>query len=115
MNFVNLTPHAINIVDGVTFDPLTKHYVGESRVVREIPPSGTVARCTVAEKELGHLDGIPVVASQYGAVQCMDTDVLLNTSAAMWDYHPYEARAKEPVDFIVDDTGNILTRSYSEI
>lgn len=55
MDFINLTPHAINIVDGPTF-----------------PPSGEIARCsmitsgsevvggvTVATRQIGPLTGLP--------------------------------------------------------
>ena len=53
MKFINLTPHQITI------------RCGDGRDC-DVPPSGTVARVTVSQKQIGTLDGIPVVANDYG-------------------------------------------------
>lgn len=50
MNLVNLTPHPLTVAG------------------RTIAPSGTVARAAVTYADAGDLDGIPVVAAQYGDV-----------------------------------------------
>ncbi len=56
MAILNLTPHAITLrrSDG-------------SEVV--FPPSGTVARVTTREVVKGEVDGVPVVRTEYGAVE----------------------------------------------
>lgn len=53
---INLTPHEITLVrkDG-------------EKVV--IPPSGKVARVRVEQKEVGEIDGFPVVQSEFGEVE----------------------------------------------
>lgn len=48
---INLTPHAINIIDGPT-----------------LPPSGTVARCAVTRQQVGTVDGVTVNSTRFGAV-----------------------------------------------
>ena len=50
--FVNLTPHAINSIDGPT-----------------IPASGTVARLAVSVDDVGMIDGVPVVRTTYGEIR----------------------------------------------
>lgn len=55
MQIVNLTPHTLNI------------HAGHNIVV--IPPSGTVARVSVVEKEQRPVSGIPVVKTTYGEVE----------------------------------------------
>lgn len=53
MEIVNLTPHPLVIRRGDK---------------EETIPSSGVARCSAAETEIGSLDGIPVVRTDYGAV-----------------------------------------------
>ena len=55
--FVNLTPHTICIMDR------------EGAVIREIPPSGTVARVQTRTILAGEIDGIPVVEHTFGDVK----------------------------------------------
>ena len=52
-NFINLTPHAINIIqsDGNNL---------------EIPASGTVARVAVQQAQVSSVGSIPVMAATYG-------------------------------------------------
>lgn len=52
---VNLTPHEITIIrDGGNIT---------------IPPSGTVARCSVNRRQIGSVDGIPVNKTVFGDVE----------------------------------------------
>lgn len=52
---LNLTPHAVvvRLGDGVE---------------KVFPPSGVVARVTTTETVVGEIDGMPVVRTEYGAV-----------------------------------------------
>jgi len=51
MRFVNLTPHAINVVG-----------------IGEIPPSGEVARVEFTEREFMQQGGVPVIARKFKKV-----------------------------------------------
>ena len=54
-NFVNLTPHTINIIR-------------EDGTVLAIPSSGTVARCTQKETVLNVHDGVKITRQEFGEV-----------------------------------------------
>lgn len=60
-NFINLTPHVLNIhtADGVV----------------DIAPSGDVARCKVTFTPDGEVGGIPVSLASFGAVADLPTPV----------------------------------------
>lgn len=51
MKIINLTPHAIVITDGPTFEP-----------------SGTVARVSVQQVDAGDINGIPVKTQTFGDI-----------------------------------------------
>lgn len=51
MSFVNLTPHAVNIIDGPTFEPC-----------------GTVVRVTTTTENVGNIEGIPLTKTVFGEV-----------------------------------------------
>jgi len=53
-NFVNLTPHTINVVGDVAM---------------AIAPSGTLARCQEVSTPVGNIDGVPLVSKTFGAVE----------------------------------------------
>ena len=55
MTFINLTPHAINIL-------------GEGRTLA-IEPSGQLARVSARTETIGEIDGIPVTTTVYGEVE----------------------------------------------
>jgi hypothetical protein len=55
-NFINLTPHVINIFDQ------------QGAAVAEIPPSGTVARVSQETVKVGELNGIPIFTRKTGEV-----------------------------------------------
>ena len=54
MAFLNLTPHAVNLVDT------------DSVVIMTIPPSGTVARATQSDVHVGEIEGVEVVKTTFG-------------------------------------------------
>lgn len=54
MKIVNLTPHAINVVNGEN--------------IETFEPTGTVARCTVTSIESGNVNGIPTFREVTGVV-----------------------------------------------
>lgn len=56
MNIINLTPHAIVLIDS------------EGKVMRRIESSG-VARVSSKTSTIGALDGIPVTYTTFGAVE----------------------------------------------
>lgn len=56
-NIVNLTPHAINIVDEKT-----------KAVIRTFPPGGPPARCQELRSPAEDLDGVPFTVVSYGEV-----------------------------------------------
>ncbi len=57
MEFINLTPHAINIVDE------------QGNIVRTFAPIGTVARCDSREERQPDIDGTPIVRQKFGAIE----------------------------------------------
>ena len=57
MQFVNLTPHRINVFDQ-----------SEEEVI-SIEPSGQVARVETHQKEVGTLDGVPIFEQKVGEVK----------------------------------------------
>ncbi len=91
--FVNLTPHAINIVGGPT-----------------IPPSGMVARLAVSVDDAGTIDGIPVVRTTYGKIRNLpdptDGTIFIVSSliAERSDRHDLAV----PNDLVRDDAGAIV-------
>jgi hypothetical protein len=52
MGIVNLTPHAVVVIDGPIFQP-----------------SGTVARVSTSCVEVGSIDGVVLVSTQFGEVE----------------------------------------------
>lgn len=57
VEFVNLTPHDVVIMDS------------QGNVLKTIPRSGAVARLVSEEEIIGDIDGIPVVATKYVSVE----------------------------------------------
>ncbi len=71
MEFINLTPHPINIVM-------------EDGSVKIVPPSGTIARCRETVSVVGDLDGVPVIKKSFGAIEGLpdpSNEVIYITSA----------------------------------
>jgi hypothetical protein len=59
VKLVNLTPHEVVVFDA------------NNNVIAKIPPSGTVARVVTREKIVGSINGIPVVATEYGDIDSL--------------------------------------------
>jgi len=57
MKVVNLTPHDVNIVNEA----------GE--IIASFPKSGIVARVATTKQVVGEIDGIPIKAVKYGAIE----------------------------------------------
>lgn len=56
MKFVNLTPHALNIVDA------------DGNTILSVAPSGTVARVTTQQTVVGNIAGIDIVRTVFGDI-----------------------------------------------
>jgi len=56
INFVNLTPHEVNI------------YVNGDKNQIKIPPSGIIARVAVERKQVKSIRGIPVYYNKFGNI-----------------------------------------------
>jgi hypothetical protein len=93
---INLTPHAIKIADEA------------GNIIREIPPSGTVARVSTTEAPAGEIDGIPAVETQFGEVEGLpepQEDTVFLVSSLVRSAIP-ESRT----DVLVPDTGPTAVR-----
>lgn len=58
MKIFNGTPHTLNIIEGSTYDPTMRKYVG-GKVVRQIPSNRPMSLHVVSE-QTGNIDGILV-------------------------------------------------------
>lgn len=97
MNMVNLTPHDINVV------------VGETTIT--IPKSGTVARVTSTQTEVGNINGIPVVKTVFGTVEGLpepEIDTIYIVSSLV-------LAQLERVDVVAPDTGPTALRENGQI
>lgn len=59
--FINLTPHAITIVDTRSDD--------ESNIIRQIPPSGWELRVSEKTENIGEVDRIPLTKKTFGKLE----------------------------------------------
>ena len=91
--FVNLTPHAINLVGfGV------------------IEPSGKVARCQVVRQQIANVNGVPVFIASYGDVTDLpdpEFGVILIASSLVRGACPDRGDVASPADFERDEKGNV--------
>ena len=94
---INLTPHAITIVrDGGNIT---------------LPPSGTIARCTVARRQVGSVDGIPINRTVFGAVEGLpdpQPGTYYIVSALVAQACPDRHDLLLPDDTVRDDQGRIV-------
>lgn len=94
---INLTPHEIRIIrdDGnIT-----------------LPPSGTIARCTVTRKQVGSVDGIPINRTVFGAVEGLPeptADTYYIVSAIVAQACPDRSDLLITDDAVRDDQGRII-------
>lgn len=97
MNFVNLTPHIIKVVDGV------------GNVVIEIPSSGSIARVTVNNQLVETVNGIEIYRAVFGAVvgipePAMDTIYIV--SMVVRQGVPARSDVASPGELVRDANGN---------
>lgn len=103
MHFINLTPHAIQLVYQ---DPDLDH---ES--IDIIPASGILARCDVIKEEVGTAGPVPVYNMTYGPVQGLpepqaDTAYIVSSVVAQ-SLAGSRDDVLVPIDFVRDDQGQI--------
>lgn len=97
MRIINLTPHAINITDGPTFEP-----------------SGTVARVSVQQEDDGHINGIPVKKQVFGDIVDLPDpadDTVFIVSALVLS----AAKAAGRTDCVAPDTTNAVRNEAGHI
>ena len=94
MPFVNLTPHAITLVNGPT-----------------IAPSGAVARCSSTSSEVGSHEGVTLVRTVFGAVTGLPEPVegtVYIVSALVRTALPGRTDLASPGDLVRDEGGNVV-------
>jgi hypothetical protein len=99
MNIVNLTPHDIHICDA------------DGRIVRTIHRSGNQARCAVSSVEVGQVDGIPLVTTQFGEVSGLpepQSSMLYLVSLLVRQAVPHRLDVVSPGDMVRDGNGQIV-------
>lgn len=71
MNLVNATPHEITIVskNGVEQDAKKQFLAENVEVLNRIPPSGILPRVNMTNFPFGKIEGIPIEAVVYGAIE----------------------------------------------
>lgn len=95
MRFVNLTPHAVRVVDGIG----------------EIPPSGVVARCATTSTPAGSAGGIALVRTTFGAVECLpdaEEGTIFVVSALVRAAVPNRGDVASPGDLVRDASGSVI-------
>jgi len=98
MNIKNLTPHALNVV----LSP-------ESTFT--IPPSGSVARCSSSNTQIGLANEIPLFKVAYGAVEGLpepEAGVLYVVSALVRAAVPARTDVASPGDLVRDSEGKVI-------
>jgi hypothetical protein len=98
MNFINLTPHALNIFDSQ----------GENLVI-ELPPSGSVARVSSSYQQVGEESDVPLFVTEYGDVEGLPepaSDTICIVSLLVRAALPDRIDLASPGDLIRDDQGH---------
>ena len=97
MNFVNLTPHALNIVqaDGSVY---------------MLPPSGQVARVATTRTVVNEIDGIEIYETQFGQVEGLPErngqDLLI--VSALVAQRANRADVYSPGELVRNDAGQVV-------
>lgn len=92
--FLNLTPHAIAIVNGPT-----------------VPPSGQLARCASRSVPVGEHGGVPLSRVTFGAVEGLpepEEGVLYLVSALVRAAVSSRSDVASPGDLVRDEKGAVL-------
>ena len=68
---VNATPHVITLVsrEGVEQDSRKQFLAEAVEILREIPPSGFLARVSMSNSPAGEIDGIAIESVIYGEIE----------------------------------------------
>ena len=63
MAIINMTPHVIRVVTGAVYSEKVRKYLAtsETKVVKEIPPSGKLLNAKREPKVLDPIDGVPTI------------------------------------------------------
>jgi hypothetical protein len=71
MTLINATPHSITLVsrEGVEQDNRRQFLAETVEILREIPPSGIIARVSMVNSPAGEIDGIPIESVIYGEIE----------------------------------------------
>lgn len=100
MKFVNLTPHAINIVRE-----------DDEELIATIPPSGTIARVNMTRKQIGEVCGIPTFVTQYGeptGIPEPSEDTIYIVSSLVVQALPDRPDVWAPGDLVRDGEGRVI-------
>lgn len=98
MKFVNLTPHAIHLIDF-------------NNQMTTFPPDGTIARVSMTSKPAHSFNGIDVIKQVPGLVVGLPDathDVIWIVSAMVRLACPLRPDLVSPGDLVRDDQGNII-------
>ena len=99
MTIINLTPHAINFLDG------------DNRPIMTVEPSGTIARAKQTRTLHGTVAGIPVNQCAYGTVQGLPEpakETIYVVSSITAQACPERADVYIVDDSVRDETGRII-------
>lgn len=94
MNFINLTPHAINLIDGPSF-----------------PPSGNVARVAVSRQLVVKWNEVKLFAPSFGEVEGLpepQEDTAFIVSALVRTALPDREDLLSPGNLVRDDKGAVI-------
>jgi hypothetical protein len=71
MTLINATPHSITLVSrrGVEQDNRRQFLAETVEILREIPPSGILARVSMVNFPAGEIDGIAIESVTYGEIE----------------------------------------------
>ena len=71
MTLINATPHSITLVsrEGVEQDNRRQFLAETVEILREIPPSGILARVSMINFPAGEIDGIAIESVTYGEIE----------------------------------------------
>lgn len=104
--FINLTPHTLNIIRD-----------GDEDII--IPPSGNVARCAVNRRQIGTIDGVPINATEFGAVHGLPDPApgtYYIVSALVAQACPHRVDLLITDDAVRDESGRIIgCRAFARV
>lgn len=99
INFVNLTPHSIKIVDGA------------DQICLILPPSGNVARVDSKSVSRGSINSIPISSVIFGDVVGLpdaSDDTMFIVSGMVRSAVPHRQDVASPGDLVRDSAGNVI-------